>query len=137
MQLNRMSGAYATGSVITLGDLLGRPVIPPWSRAEVAPTLRTGIPAAALLLREGYGTFLRDATGPRHYRPLERGSTSPRMRLASATGAVLAVGSLAGVTAIGGHVAPDPAVVAVREMVNAMTPSAPTQSILAEGGGTS
>jgi hypothetical protein len=91
-------------TVRTLAGLLGRPSVAPRSRVGRAPTSRTGVAAGTLLRREGYRGLSGAVMEPRHYRVLPPSGglgRLPWLRMVSATGAVLAVGSLVVVSAAG------------------------------------
>jgi hypothetical protein len=105
-------------TVRTLAELLGRPPVAPRSRVGRAPTPRTGVAAGTLLRREGYRGLSSAEMEPRHYRafpPAEGSGRLPWLRIASATGALLVVGSLAVVSAAG-DATPGP--LAVRDVGN-------------------
>ncbi|HEY4005038.1 MAG TPA: hypothetical protein VGM60_07600 [Pseudonocardia sp.] len=119
-------------AVLTLSGLLGRPSVTPGaaprSRVGRAPTERTGVPANALLRREGHPDARGQAAGPRHHRagssaPAACPPSMPWLRMATASGAVLTVGTLGLVSVAGGTSATGPVVAAVRDVGNAIAGS--------------
>jgi hypothetical protein len=132
------STARPDESVVSLSEMLGTRGVAASSRVGRAPTARTGLAAGALLLREGYqGTSIGVCDGPRHYRPdaivrarepeevaaaaepADSGVLSgARLRLATATGAVVALGSLVGASTMNGGSSPAPVSATVRELGN-------------------
>jgi hypothetical protein len=132
------STARPDESVVSLSEMLGTRGVAVSSRVGRAPNTRTGLTAGELLLREGYqGLSIGVADGPRHYRPdaivrarepeevaaAVEPTESParsaaRMRLATATGAVVALGSLVGASTMNSGSSHAPVSAMVHELGN-------------------
>ncbi|MDT7635968.1 MAG: hypothetical protein QOC83_256, partial [Pseudonocardiales bacterium] len=103
-------GGQPIRSVVTVADLLGRRPGSAGTQDGRAPGARTAVSVGALIRREVAGPDGRQRPlDPRLERAFVGLSSSPRRKLATSAGAMLAVGSLAGAAALLGHTVPGPA----------------------------
>jgi hypothetical protein len=102
-------GGQPTRSVITVAELLGRRHVPAGVPDGRIPTVRTAVSVSALMRREGKAPHHPGRPlGSRAERMLTGLSSSPRRKMATAVGAMIAVGSLASAAALLGHNVPGP-----------------------------